>query len=730
MSADDSTPDGATEHRCACEENELRLRSLEHELRESVLERRQFSAIVDHAAVGFLVVDRAHRVIWTNSIVREQFLTDPDKAREIPGCACNRLLCGKPEMCDDCPVGRCFESGEAEHHELRLWIRDRYHSVYAIGIPIRSESGHTEQVMIMLIDVSDLESLRRSNEAFLVSEQRFRAIFDRSTVGMATVKSDGTFMQINRALCTMLGYTESDLQRKRLPQVIHPEDRERAPERTQQASSGALRTEEVERRYVRRDGTEVWGHTTIVKQLDEIERPVHTTVMIQDITERKRAERALDQAQRDYAALINSIDGVVWEADPRTLQFTFVSDQAESMLGFPREKWLSQPRFWRNRIHPDDLDRVIEVFTSAVFVRGSFELEYRMTAANGRTVWMRNRVGVVEGPAGKIRMRGVMTDITDYRSTTAALEKSQEQLRETQRMKAIGRFASGLARDFDELLTTIASCSEQLLSRPDAAGSQQAGAMQISRAARCAKELTAQLRAFSLRQALQPGVLDLGEAVTDMEGMIRRAIGEETVLITTPGSSKGRVRIDPGRLQQAVLTLAVDAQDAMPDGGRLSISTEDVEVDEKLAAERGNLPPGRYVKLVVSDTGCDIDAAMPDRVFEPLREREDRDRRPGLGLSAVQGIVEQDGGQLRVLSEPLLGPCFELYLPRVDPPEQERDDDDPLGGDPRREHPLAAVPGQESRVAELADENPQLDRQALRSAPRSMARAAADGVKD
>jgi PAS domain S-box-containing protein len=730
MNTGEGTPDAAAERNCACEDHEERVRSLERELREAELERRQLAALVDHAAAGFLVVDRAHRVIWNNSVFLERFLSDPDKADKIRGSACNRLLCGKPKICDGCPVGRCFESGEAEHHELRLWIRDRYHSVYVIAIPIRADSGDVEQAMIMLIDVSDLESMRRSDEAFLASEQRFRMIFDRSTVGMATLRPDGTFVQVNRALCSMLGYTESDLQRKRLLHVIHPEDRRLQPERTHDAASGALRTEEVERRYVRRDGTEVWGQTTTVKQLDEIDRPVHTTVMIQDITERKRAKQEMEQARTDYAALIDTIDGVVWEADPETLQFTYVSKRAESILGFPPDKWLSQPRFWRNRVHPDDLDRVSETFSSAAFVRGSFELDYRMVAADGRTVWVRNRVGLVEGPAGKIKMRGVMTDITEFRTAAAALEKSQEQLRQTQRMRAIGRLAGGLARDFDEQLATIASCSAELLKGADSDASLQAKARQIARAARCATELTGQLRAFSLRQALQPRVLDLSEAVADMEGMIRRVLGEETVLVTTPGSSRGTVKIDPGRLQQVVLSLAVNAQDAMPEGGRLSIFTEDIEIGAEQAEQRGDLLPGRYVKLVVGDTGCGMESTTHCSMSESLTTTKDSDDHPGQKLSAVQGIVEQSGGQLRVFNDPLHGTCFELCIPRVDFSPSDPSDVDSLPEYSPLEQTPEALSERETHLSELANEFLELNREAAHPASNEAVSVATDGVED
>jgi len=297
-------------------------------------------------------------------------------------------------------------------------------------------------------------------------------------------------------------------------------------------------------------------------------------------------------------------------------------------------------------------------------------------------------------------------------------------------MRAIGRLAGGLARDFDEQLATIASCSAELLNNPDTDGSLRAKIKQISRAARCASELTGQLRAFSLRQALQPRVLDLSEAVADMEGMIRCVIGEETVLVTTPGSSTGKVRIDPGRLQQAVLNLAVNAQDAMPEGGRLSISTEDVEIDAERAAECGDLLPGRYVRLVVSDTGYGIDPATRDRLFEPLFTTKDPDRRPAPGLSAVQAIVEQSGGQICVLSEPLHGTSFELYIPRVDSPEHDQSDDHSLREDSRSAETPEAISQRETHLRELANEILELNKTATHPAPGGAVRVSADGVED
>jgi PAS domain S-box-containing protein len=440
------------ELRLRVEQLEKQLRAREREIRELSTGRTQFLAIIRHAGVGFFVVDREHRVIWANDAFRDRFLHQEVGTRPFVGMACNRVLCGRPEVCNDCPVPRCFRTGKSAHHELRLWIRDRFHSVYVIAIPIvNEENTRPQQVMLMLLDVTDLQAMRKSDQAFLTSEQRFRSVFENSPVGTATLKLDGSFLQVNPSLCRMLGYTESGFLWKKLDDVVHSEDRDLRPLRIQEAAPGGLRADKVERRYVRRDGTVLWGKTTTLVQLDAEERPVYTIVLIEDVTERRRAAQELEQVRQHHDDLVGSIDGIVWEADPATLRFTSVRGRTEEILGFSPDRWLTQPRFWRNRIHPEDLDRVTGILSLAGTARDRFELEYRMIAADGRTVWIRDRVGFVEGPDGGVRMQGVMTDITEFRSSGAESADS------------LFRLAGAIAGDLDCLLASIRDDTQRLI---------------------------------------------------------------------------------------------------------------------------------------------------------------------------------------------------------------------------------------------------------------------------
>lgn len=390
-----------------------RVRALESELRGLQMESRRLSALVNDSGAGFLVIDPDRRVIWTNPTFRRDFRDSDEESAKVLGRPCNEVLCGRPTACEDCFAARCIETGAAAQHELRMWIRDRYRDILATGIPVEGARGAVDQVMVMLLDVTDLEAMRRSDEAFMASEKRFRSIFERVPVGMVALKNDGSFLQANPAFCTMLGYTESELLRRKMIELIHPEDRR--PGSDGVGREEEPRAEEVVQRYIRRDGNLLWGRTTTIVHRGRGQRPAYVLALIQDITQRMQAEQQLERTRQDYETLLDSVDGIVWEADPDTLRFLYVSEQAVEILGFPLDRWLSQPRFWRNQIHTDDLDHVLRTISHASRVRGSYELEYRMIAADGRTVWLRDLISVVDGLDGQPRMRGTMFDITSHK---------------------------------------------------------------------------------------------------------------------------------------------------------------------------------------------------------------------------------------------------------------------------------------------------------------------------
>ena len=299
--------------------------------------------------------------------------------------------------------------------------------------------------------------------------------------------------------------------------------------------------------------------------------------------------------------------------------------------------------------------------------QAGFKEETRVGERGEILDWLEIRTfPLVDAATGKVN--GVIEyirDITQQKQAEEALHRSEEQLRQSQKMEAVGCLAGGVAHDFNNILTAIIGYVELLRLKFDYDDPRQKDLQEIQNAAERAASLTSQLLAFSRKQIFSPKVLNLNNLVMNLDKMLRRLIGEDIDLVTVPGAKLGMVMADPGQIEQVVINLVVNARDAMPQGGVITIETGNVILDAAYARSHLEVNPGPYVMVAVSDTGRGMDEASRARIFEPFFTTKELGKGTGLGLSTVHGIVKQSGGHISVYSEPGQGTTFKVYLPRL-----------------------------------------------------------------
>ncbi len=359
---------------------------------------------------------------------------------------------------------------------------------------------------------------------------------------------------------------------------------------------------------------------------------------------------------RDFLQSIteNSPDAIITTDGPGRV--TYYSHGAEAMFGYRAEEVIGTAVA---SLYPGGLEEARAVKQRLALEDPLRSYETGFLAKDGRRVEVSASISTLRDAAGAVvGTLGVLKDIGERR-------RLEEQLRQSQKMDAIGRLAGGIAHDFNNLLTVIAGRAQLIISRLRPEEPIHRDATLVRTTADRAAALTHQLLAFSRKQVLQPQVLDLNAVVTAMEPMLGRLIGEDIDLAVAPGDALGRVKADPGQIEQVIVNLVVNARDAMPQGGHLTIETTNVELDEAYASRHVAVPPGPYVLLAVSDTGEGMDEQTRSRVFEPFFTTKEPGKGTGLGLATVYGIVKQSGGDIGLYSEVDRGTTFKIYLPRV-----------------------------------------------------------------
>lgn len=489
------------------------------------------------------------------------------------------------------------------------------------------------------------------------SESRYRALFESSLDAILVTAPGGQIIAANPAACALFGMSEEDFRRKGRAGLVDPED-PCLPALEQQRHAGAVRGE---LRYLRSDGSTFDAELSSI----QIRSEGRAFDIVRDITHRKQAEEALRGIERESALraseakfrvlIERSMDMIIVLDAERSVRFW--SPSATAALGWREAEVLGKSAL--ELVHPDDEQEMTRAFQGLLDGPGG----------TGRvTTRFRHQDGsyrLVESVARNLLHDPVVQGVVVNSRDVTEQRVLEEQYRQAQKLESVGRLAGGVAHDFNNLLTVVLSCAEALKEH------QKAGALpdpedieQIKIAGERARDLTRQLLAFARKQVIAPAPLDLNAVVAGTEKLMRRVLGEDVEVQVVAQAGLWPVLCDSGQIEQVLLNLAVNARDAMPKGGRLTIETRNVQRSPLDAPRSGEEQSGDWVRLLVRDSGCGMSPEVKAHIFEPFFTTKGPGEGTGLGLATVHGIVAQSGGRIRVESEPAEGATFEIDFPR------------------------------------------------------------------
>jgi PAS domain S-box-containing protein len=514
-----------------------------------------------------------------------------------------------------------------------------------------------QQAVFLVWIETDLTERKRVEEEIYRSRQMLQLILDNVPQRVYWKDRNLRYLGCNKAFACDAGFSHPR-------EIIGRDDselswKESAPHNREEDLQ-VVETDQPRLSFVevqpRSGGFPLWLRTNRVPLHDSEGNVIGMLGTYEDITEQRRAEEALRASEERYrrffdedlsGVYISTPDGRLLGCNPTFLQiFGFAT--LEEALSFDVAS-----------LYPNPEDR--ETFLRQL--REHKKLEHRETEGRSRDG---KPIYLVENAFGIFDERGELVEIKGYLFDNTSRKKLEEQFRQSQKMEAVGRLAGGIAHDFNNLLTCINGYSELLTLKMEKNDPSRRFVEEIHAAGERAAKLTRQLLAFSRRQVLQPEVLDLNAVVQGLDHMIRRLIGEDIDLCVVPGAKIGRVKADPGQIEQVIMNLVINARDAMPHGGHLVIQTADVELDDNFVLEHTGAKPGRYVMLAVRDNGCGMGAEVRSHLFEPFFTTKELGKGTGLGLSTVYGIVKQSEGYIAVDTEEGTGSTFTIFLPRVE----------------------------------------------------------------
>jgi PAS domain S-box-containing protein len=550
------------------------------------------------------------------------------------------------------------------------------------GEPIRDPATGLVRWYGVVYDISDRKA---AEEALREREEQLSAFVDQATAGFAQVDLSGRFTLVNDRFCAIVGRSREELLALTLQEITHPDDLPANLVKFERAVTEGTPFAH-EKRYVRPDGSIVWVNNSVSVIRRRSGEPYGILAVTIDFTERRAAEAAVRENEARLRALTDNLPGgMVYQVstglDGSERRFLFVSQSCEKLTGHTAEAIMADAMVAYGMIDSEHAATLAEAEETALAEKRPFDVQCRFRRADGVARWARIISAPRAAPDGTTVWDGIMIDVTDQKRAEEMLRDlnetlehrvaeraeelalAQEALRQAQKMEAMGQLTGGVAHDFNNLLTPIIG-SLDLLHRKQLGGEREQrlveGALQ---SAERAKTLVQRLLAFARRQPLQPGPVDLPELVRGMVELVASTSGPQIRIETRLDPALPFARADSNQLEMAILNLAVNARDAMPGGGTLTIGGT---AETVAPGEVAGLAPGRYVRLAVSDTGIGMDEATLARAVEPFFSTKGVGRGTGLGLSMVHGLAAQLGGTLTLDSREGEGTVAALWLPVSD----------------------------------------------------------------
>ncbi|HEY9051068.1 MAG TPA: EAL domain-containing protein [Gammaproteobacteria bacterium] len=613
-------------------------------------EKQKFEKIIHGIKAGVLLLDSETHILWANEIFKKWF-GDESKLYGAPSYKVFNII--DPES--QCPSLMSVKSHETQSRQVTVDLSNGNRKYFEIvSAPLFDEHGDVFQVVVLVQDVTArylLEKETRDKEHRLNEAQRLAHIgsweYDLSSKIFRCSDEALRIFELDKKVAepSYRFYLNS----------IHPGDRDKV-DKLYAESLENKQAYEVVYRLMLHAGTIKYVHERCETEYTDEGKAMRSLGTVQDITNQVKVEQALLESEDLFKQLVESTTAIPWEINPISWQFTYVGPQAEKLLGYPVSQWYTND-FWLGQIHPEDKDDVMLFFKNASENDSDRVVEFRMRTSDARYIWIQVIAKVIRHDGDIDRIQGFMFDITEKRN-------AEEMLRHSVKMDAVGKLTGGIAHDFNNQLGIVQGYLDFLdeFTRGQEKPHRWVGA--ASKAARRCIELSRKLLDFSRKNQVQAEPVNINSIFNKMNDLIERSVTPKIEVNYTLEDGLWVVELNAGELEDAILNLVLNARDAMPAGGVLSIRTQNYILDEGHSQYFTSLPAGDYVRIDIEDTGVGINKENKEHIFEPFFTTKAEGQGTGLGLAMVYSFVQRSGGEIIVHSETNEGACFHIYVPR------------------------------------------------------------------